>query len=82
MRVLKVTTSVIDLLAEPAPFQPNYTVVVANLTGSTVTLQESDNADGSSPTTLSAVAADTLVEVSLNKRYILTAASQCFLVGN
>lgn len=81
MRSLRITDTAVDLNAQVAPFLPNNTVQVFNLTGGNLVLQESDEA-GSGFTTL-ATCVPGFNNVTLNKQYVkVSTAANLDLVGN
>lgn len=74
MRCLNITGTAVDLAAQDAPFLPNYTVVMVNLTAGSLTVQESD-AVGSGYTTLVTLEANEIAEVTFNKQYVKVSTS-------
>lgn len=94
MRVLVLSNTAYDLingptpaagqtagLGSPAPFQPNYTVVVGNISGGTLTLQECDTVDGSY-TTLASVLSG-FQEVTFSKQFVkVSTAANLYALGN
>ena len=93
MRALLLTNTAYDLIAgsaaagategmgSPAPFQPNYTVVILNVTGGSLVVQECDTVAGSYTTLATVVPGAT--EVTLNKQFIkVSTAANVFLLGN
>ena len=82
MRVLPISTTEIDLAAQKHQFVSNGTLVVANLTAGSLTIQESD-VSGSGFTTLATIAAGVMQEVKLNKQYIkLSSAGTVYAIAN
>lgn len=82
MRSLNVADTAIDMVAQVAPFQPNYTVVVLNPTGSQLVLQSSDAA-GSGFGTLATVPAGQAQNVTIDKQYVkVSTAATLVLLGN
>ena len=93
MRSLTLNNTAYDLIAgsaaagategmgSPAPFQPNYTVVVFNFSGGSLVLQECDTVAGSY-TTLATVGVG-CQEVTFNKQFVkVSTVANLFAVGN
>lgn len=80
------TDVVVHILSEDVfditiPFKADYTVVVANTSGGSLVLQESD--DASTWTTLATVVAGAFVEAKLNKDWIrVSTSATLYLLGN
>jgi hypothetical protein len=82
MKVLAIADTAIDLNAQEAPFQPNYTVAIANLTAGSLTVQESD-ASGSGFGTLATIGAGVIAEVKFSKQYVkVSTAATVYALGN
>ncbi len=82
MRTLAITNTAVDLLAQVAPFQPNYTVVLVNLTAGQLTVQESD-ASGSGFGTLTTIESNEFKEVTFSKQYVkVSTAATVYALGN
>ncbi len=82
MRVLAITNTAVDMVAQVAPFQPNYTVVVQNTSAGQLLLQSSD-ASGSGFTTIATVPANSLQEVTIDKQYVkVSTVATLYLLGN
>lgn len=72
MKVLKVTNTAVDTNLQELPFRPNNTVVIANHSGGSLVVQDSD--DNSTFGTLATVA-DIYTQVTLRKQYIKVSTS-------
>lgn len=96
MRSLNLTTSVYDLvggptpsagqtggLGSPAPFQPDYTVVILNATSGALTYSLGPTSDKANPTTNAAsIAAGTAANVVLNNQFIWASGAGLVVLGN
>lgn len=88
MRVLEINNTAIDLLAQAAPFQPNYDVVAMNGSAEQRVVQGSDDEAFTSPVTLATLAAagtaGAVQNVNLAYQYIRTSAASdpVSLLGN
>jgi hypothetical protein len=87
MKVLAISDTIIDLDAQTAPFLPGYTVLVVNLSAASISLDQSDvgNSTDFEDEELVDVAAASIEEVTLDKRYLLAAGATgatLYLVGN
>lgn len=68
-------------LGSPAPFQPNYTVVIGNVSGGSLVLQECDTVAGSY-TTLATCGAG-FTEVTFSKQFVkVSTSANLFALGN
>lgn len=80
MKALKIDNTATDLTTVELPFQPNNTVVIANHTGGSLTIQDSD--DDSTYGTLATVT-DIYTVVNLRKQYIkVSTSANAYLLQN
>lgn len=83
MRAIAITNAAKDLQAENVPFNPGSTIVFANPTGGSLTIQEDDASDFSGATTVVAVPADGFIEGTPRKRYIrVSTSATVYALGN
>jgi hypothetical protein len=81
MRVLNLSNTATDLAAQNAPFNQGATVVMVNLTGGSLTVQ--DSADDSTYGTLATVASNEIKEVTFSKQYVkVSTAATVTCLGN
>jgi hypothetical protein len=82
MKVLAITDTEVDLLAQDIVFHPGATVLAVNISAASETIQDSDTS-GSGFGTLQASTTLTIVSLTLDKQYIkLSSAGTVYLVAN
>ncbi len=96
MRSLNLTTAVYDLvngpapttgqtsgLGSPAPFQPDYTVVILNATSGSLTYSMGPTSDKANPTVNGvSIAAGTAANVVLSNQFIWASGAGLVCLGN
>lgn len=81
MRVLKLNNTAVDLAAQNSPFNQGATVVMVNLTGGSLTVQ--DSADDSTYGTLTTIASNEVKEVTFDKQYVkVSTSADVYCLGN
>lgn len=83
MRTYTLNNTALDLQAQNVPFNPGATIVALNLAAGSLTVQESDDAAFTSPSTVATIASNTAAEITPTKQYIrVSTSANVTLLGN